>query len=477
MEHIFESFFSTDSTDTIPETDSTMDVSDGGLEHHNPIVQFEPTIVDITQSVQTSSDFVNLPNPADVVSASATGIYTNLPHTPNDDVVMVNTNQMHRMGITDQQSFDLVMTHEAMHRVLQNADAGFTSYEEELCCDYIAGVRAGLNNMDVTSMKESLAHTEASATHPAGMNRVDSIETGIAFAKDYLATHNGEPPSMSECIRDFRHSVLHENSELVSLRPEDNISFKGYDSVISTVGNNKDVLNRIDDNISQIERQIELNDLELHVNTSSDEAYLNSKLERIDRTIERVEAGLNDSGESDISEQSNVSFKGHSESEALRHFRHAKDEYEQARADYHRHMDMNGHQGHDYEDVFGARDALRRMDDALRDMDKWDHIHHHMHPGMDVDHSHYNPDSDSHDRSNVNFKGYTKSEIDQKLSHAEAEKRRYEGLVEHHKYMAKHGLDKADTEYHLNKVKEFQNRANECAAEANKWRYTKPDKK
>lgn len=471
MEHLFESLFSTDSTDALPETDSTEGVSDGGLEHHDPIVQYEPAIIDITQSVQTSSEFVNLPNPADVVSAGATGVCTNMPCTPNDDVVMVSTDQMHRMGITDQQSFDLVMTHEAMHRVLQNADAGFSSYEEELCCDYIAGVRAGLNNMDVSGMEESLVHTEASAAHPAGMNRVDSIEAGVAYAIDYLANHNGEPPSMSECIRDFRHSVLQENPELITLRHEDNISFKEYDSVLSAKGYYQDIFSRVDDNLTQIERQIELNDLELHIDTSSEEAYLQSKLDRIDSTIDRIETGLNEMN--DASQHGEVSLKGYSKHDIDRHYRHARDEYERARTDYHRHLTDN----HDHEDLVNAREALRRMDEANYEISRWDQMRHQMHQESVDDYSHNNPTGSNPDHSNVNFKGYSKDEIARKLSNAESEQRRYEGLVEHHKYMAKHGLDKADTEYHLNKVKEFQNRANECAAEANKWRYTKPDKK
>lgn len=83
---------------------------------------------------------------------------------------------------------------------------------------------------------------------------------------------------------------------------------------------------------------------------------------------------------------------------------------------------------------------------------------------------------DSGETLDSTLKAYSQDEIKRKISHAESEQRRYEGLVRHHTYMANHGLGKADTEYHLKEAKIYQNRANECAAEANKWRYTKADK-
>lgn len=326
-----EQFFSTDGTGIPLGMDSLEGTSNGALVGLDSVGQYKPMGIDVDQSVQSSSEFVNIPTPAGIVSAGVTGVWTNESYTPNDDVIMISTDQMHRMGITDQQSFDLVMTHEAMQRVLQNVNAGFSLYEKELCCDYIAGVRAGLNDMDVSGMEKSLAHTEASATHPAGINRVASIEAGVAYAKDYLASHNGEPPSMSECVKDFRHHVLLDNSTLVTLRPEDEISFRGYDSILSSKGCNHELLG---------------------------------------------------------------------------------------------------------------------------------------HPGTD----------DSSDYSNLSFNGYSKDEIAQKLGHAESEKRHFDGLVEHHKNMAKHGLDKADTNYHINEANSFQKKANEWESEVNKWKHTKPDK-
>ena len=85
-------------------------------------------------------------------------------------------------------------------------------------------------------------------------------------------------------------------------------------------------------------------------------------------------------------------------------------------------------------------------------------------------------DSDPNE-SDLTFKGYTQDEINRKMAKAEKEQRYHEGLVRHHTYMAKHGLDNADTQYHAHEAEIHQKRANEYKSEALKWKYTKPDKK
>ena len=283
----------------------------------------------IVNSVQQASDFFNIDNPMAIAEDWTTGVYPNMDISPIDDVLIFNREQLVGMGITEQEGLDLVMTHECAHRALQGmSHLGFDSHQEELCCDFMAGVRAGLNGIDVSQMENSLADTPVSDTHPGGADRLDSIEEGVKFAKEYYAAH-GVAPTFSDCLDYFTG-----NADLVDLAPDGQITLRPEctDSV----------------------------------------------------------------------------FAAYESSEAI-----------------------------------GSIAFV---------------------------------DSDPND-SDLTFKGYTQDEINRKMAKAEKEQRYHEGLVRHHTYMAKHGLDNADTQYHAHEAEIHQKRANEYKSEALKWKYTKPDKK
>lgn len=178
----------------------------------------------VIQSVQEASDFFNMNAPMSVHEDWTTGVMTGMTFTENDDILVFNRQQMQEMGITDKEGFDLVMTHEGAHRALQGMDTGFNSHQEELCCDYLAGVRAGLNGMDEGKMMASLEETAESLSHPDGERRVRAIEAGVAFAHEYRESHNGMPPTFSDCLEHFENSDLCVNasdaSGQINLRPE-----------------------------------------------------------------------------------------------------------------------------------------------------------------------------------------------------------------------------------------------------------------
>ena len=163
----------------------------------------------VLQSVQEASDFFNMNAPMDVHEDWTTGVMTGIPFTENDDILVFNRQQMLDMGITDKEGFDLVMTHEGAHRALQGINTGFDSHQEELCCDYMAGVRAGLNGLDEGKMEASLSGTIESETHPDGAARVAAIEAGVSFAHDYMEAHNGTPPTFSECLDHFNQTDVY----------------------------------------------------------------------------------------------------------------------------------------------------------------------------------------------------------------------------------------------------------------------------
>lgn len=166
----------------------------------------------IVQSVQEASDFFNMNAPMNIHEDWTTGVMTGMKFTENDDILIFNREQMHDMGITDKEGFDLVMTHEGAHRKLQGIDTGFNDYQEELCCDYMAGIRAGLNGMDEGKMEASLENTSATSTHPGGLSRVAAIKEGVAYAHEYLESHDGTPPTFSECLEHFNQTNVYDST-------------------------------------------------------------------------------------------------------------------------------------------------------------------------------------------------------------------------------------------------------------------------
>lgn len=204
----------------------------------------------IAQSAQEASSFFNMNAPKEIHEGFTTGVLTKMAFTENDDILVFNRRQMLDMGITDKEGFDLVMTHEGAHRALQGLNTGFNSHQEELCCDYMAGVRAGLNGMAGGKLEASLAGTLESSTHPGGAVRVDAIEEGVTFAHDYMRTHNGVPPTFSDCLEHFNQtevyaSTIAQESGHINLRPEH--AFAEMDSV--TPGSQHEMENYTQDDV------------------------------------------------------------------------------------------------------------------------------------------------------------------------------------------------------------------------------------
>lgn len=187
----------------------------------------------ISQSVEETCDFFHIDEPAIVSEGWTTGVYPNNEFSLQDDVLVFNREQLLDMGISGKDGLDLVMTHEGTHRMLQGMEhLDFDAHHEELCCDYMAGVRAGLNNIDVSQMENALLYTPESESHPAGTERVESIEAGVRFAQEYFAEYN-VAPTFSECIESFMNDAPIQNTGETgntTLRVDDDITFKGFDS-------------------------------------------------------------------------------------------------------------------------------------------------------------------------------------------------------------------------------------------------------
>ncbi len=177
----------------------------------------------IQQSVMDSCDFFHLEEPFFMMEANTTGVYTNVNFSEMDDVLVYNPNQLWELGITGKDGLDLVMTHEGAHRMLQGMDTGYDSHQEELCCDFMSGVRAGLNDMDVDGLKYSLSGLQETDTHPVGELRAETVQQGVEFANEYMDSYH-IPPTFTECLEKFNESISYIPSQADG-------EFMGYDSL------------------------------------------------------------------------------------------------------------------------------------------------------------------------------------------------------------------------------------------------------
>ena len=95
----------------------------------------------VVNAVKRACDFFGLPMP-EIKYANGVCVWPNDTRTYDDDEFGFNREQLMSLGISGEDSLTLIYTHECAHRTLQGAynDA----WEEELACDFFAGVHAGM---------------------------------------------------------------------------------------------------------------------------------------------------------------------------------------------------------------------------------------------------------------------------------------------------------------------------------------------
>lgn len=189
---------------------------------------FDLSDEEITESVQKVSDFFHLGLPQNVREDWTTGVILGMKQKESDDILCFNREQMKKMGITDREGFDLVMTHEGAHRALQFMEGRYSSRLEELCCDFLAGVCAGLNGMDEEKLIRALEGTTESVSHPNGILRAEAIRAGAQFAREYMAI-NDEAPSFSECLKRFDKKIDEMSGNLLDTAQNINLKEESID--------------------------------------------------------------------------------------------------------------------------------------------------------------------------------------------------------------------------------------------------------
>ncbi|MDY6372439.1 MAG: hypothetical protein SPL12_09150 [Bacteroidales bacterium] len=103
------------------------------------------------------------------------------PESFYDDILCYNLQQLKRLGVDGYVGFSAIFTHECAHRLFQNRllpGPDFGQWEHELVADYFMGVRAALQDMDITSVIDGLSQSRGSGTHPNGALRREYILYG-----------------------------------------------------------------------------------------------------------------------------------------------------------------------------------------------------------------------------------------------------------------------------------------------------------
>lgn len=163
----------------------------------------------VHSAVTRACDFFGIPE-VPVVNAHGTCVWPNDCNTYEDDVFGFNRAQLMSLGVSGEDSLTLIYTHECAHRALQSI---FTNdWEEELACDFFAGVHAGMKGMNIDNFEASLGQTSGGDSHPNGALRADFIEYGKQIAEEMQA--RGVEVTFEGCIARLNQR-LEEKSGLI----------------------------------------------------------------------------------------------------------------------------------------------------------------------------------------------------------------------------------------------------------------------
>lgn len=152
---------------------------------------------DCIDGIKIPCDFFDIPMPAMIEDLTdhpegITMFVSSNPESLCDDVICYNLEQLCEFGVTDKDTFTLVMTHECAHRVFQNTKLpGINSgrWESELIADFFIGVLAGkqlVSYKAFDSVRTGLANSHGARSHPTGGLRSKII----SYAYTYVGCHD-----------------------------------------------------------------------------------------------------------------------------------------------------------------------------------------------------------------------------------------------------------------------------------------------
>lgn len=167
----------------------------------------------VLNAVHRACEFFGIPE-VPVINAHGACVWPNEPDTYNDDVLGFNREQLMSLGISGEDSLTLIYTHECAHRTLQGSynDA----WEEELACDYFAGIHAGLRGMNIDNFEAALGSTPGGESHPNGALRAEFIEYGKQVAKEL--EDRGVEPTYNNCLERLNQHIKEKGGLIAEYR-------------------------------------------------------------------------------------------------------------------------------------------------------------------------------------------------------------------------------------------------------------------
>lgn len=178
----------------------------------------------IINAIKTACDFFGIPMPQLVYDMTynpqqGTAVINRMSNTYADDILQYNMRELLELGVTDLDAFTLVLTHECMHRVLQNTSLPGRrngSWEKELACDFFIGVRAAMNGMDEDPVARGLGATRGADSHPVGPLRYTFIKQGKQIAYFDIIRHR--PVSLQSMYQQFLELLAKYRGEIDRLQ-------------------------------------------------------------------------------------------------------------------------------------------------------------------------------------------------------------------------------------------------------------------
>lgn len=159
------------------------------------------TEFDCVNGIKAACDFFAIPMPAHIIDftdepVGGTMFVNKNPDSFADDIICYDLEELKRLGIYGKDAFTLVITHECTHRILQNTRMpGLNGgrWEEELCCDFFMGVRAGLDHISHKSfeiVRNGFALCDGAQSHPVGTLRQEILTYGLMYVGYFDLIHH-----------------------------------------------------------------------------------------------------------------------------------------------------------------------------------------------------------------------------------------------------------------------------------------------
>ena len=172
----------------------------------------------IEDSIAKMNDFFNMGASSLIESDNMMTVGVDDLNINSDDHLFSSRTELESLGITGQDALELIMTYAGTLSSLQDIDTGLNNYQQELCCDFMAGIRAGLNDIDMSQVERYLTSDDYTVDNN-GKSHFDAIAEGINFAHDYMDSHHDSPKFM-DCFEQFKESQANSTAEIAELMDE-----------------------------------------------------------------------------------------------------------------------------------------------------------------------------------------------------------------------------------------------------------------